>query len=777
MKSYLSLIPISAKVHKRQNRMTLLCIVIAVFLVTTVFGITDMSVQMEKTRIIEQHGNWHIALSNISESDAEKISSQSNVTVTSWYNILNSDMEDDYYISGKKAVISGADETYISKIWNSLEEGAYPKSNSEIMLSSNSKDVLGVNIGDCVTVNTPAGDIDYTISGFGEDDSMYNNQNYVISIYMNMTAFQQICDLNNSEDSASVYYIQFKEHTNISRAIANIMEQYGDAEETMSENTALLGITGFSSNSTMRNLYSIAAVLFMLILIAGVLMISGSINSNVAQKTRFFGMMRCIGASRQQIVRFVRLEALNWCKTAVPLGVGLGIIVTWGVCAVLRFGIGGEFAEMPLFKFSTISLLSGVVVGVVTVLLAAQSPAKRAAKVSPVAAVSGGTKKEKHEWHAANTHFFKIETALGIHHAISVKKNLMLMTGSFAISIILFLSFCSFLDLAHALLPSLRSWQPDCTIIGYGNACLLDKDLVDEISQMSGVKCVYGNSYAGNIPDTSDKNNIDHISLVSYDEYMLNCAKDSLVSGDLSEVHGNSNDVLIIYNKNNPLKVGDEIQLGTSQLEVAGAVSDGLFADDITVICSEETFMRLMGEDNYAMINIQLTSTATDADISAISALTSDDNIIFSDIRESNSESNSTFWAFRILAYSFLDIISMITVLYIINSTSMSVSARIKQYGAMRAVGMNGQQLTKMIAAEVLTYVLFGCAAGCFLGLPLNKLLYEKLITSNFGSTWNFPVTELVIILLIVIIASIAAVYTPSKRIRDMAVTDAINEL
>ena len=42
MKSYLSLIPISAKVHRRQNRMTLLCIIIAVFLVTAIFSLAQM---------------------------------------------------------------------------------------------------------------------------------------------------------------------------------------------------------------------------------------------------------------------------------------------------------------------------------------------------------------------------------------------------------------------------------------------------------------------------------------------------------------------------------------------------------------------------------------------------------------------------------------------------------------------------------------------------------------------------------------------------------------
>ena len=49
MRSYLSLIPISAKVHRRQNRMTLLCIIFAVFMVTAIFSMacSFISVVME----------------------------------------------------------------------------------------------------------------------------------------------------------------------------------------------------------------------------------------------------------------------------------------------------------------------------------------------------------------------------------------------------------------------------------------------------------------------------------------------------------------------------------------------------------------------------------------------------------------------------------------------------------------------------------------------------------------------------------------------------------
>ena len=77
-------------------------------------------------------------------------------------------------------------------------------------------------------------------------------------------------------------------------------------------------------------------------------MIAGSINTNVAERSRFFGMLRCTGASKAQIKRFVRFEALNWCKTAIPVGVILGIVITWGLCGILRV-VSSEFSYIPVF--------------------------------------------------------------------------------------------------------------------------------------------------------------------------------------------------------------------------------------------------------------------------------------------------------------------------------------------------------------------------------------------------------------------------------------------
>ena len=63
-------------------------------------------------------------------------------------------------------------------------------------------------------------------------------------------------------------------------------------------------------------------------------------------------------------------------------------------------------------------------------------------------------------------------------------------------------------------------------------------------------------------------------------------------------------------------------------------------------------------------------------------------------------------------------------------------------------------------------------------GLPLSRLLYGKLVTAHFPYyTWTLPVSSILIILLFVLLATLAAVHAPSKRMRNMAVTETINEL
>ena len=777
MKSYLSLIPISAKVRKRQNRMMILCIIISVLLVTTIFSAADMIIRGETVTMQAKHGNWHIQVNNISDEIAEEISNRPDVTAVGWSAVFNEDADQPYTIGERKATLYGTDETYLAQLADGMEEGAFPQSDQEVVLSSNAKLALDVQLGDSVTVQTPAGNVDLTISGFGSDDQeYYEGQTYLVAVYMTKDAFVSLMNENGASDYAPACYVQFQSAAKAADAITEIQVQYNLPEGSIRENTAIMGLAGQSSNDSMQNIYGLAAILFIMVLLAGVLMISGSMNSQVAQRTKFFGMMRCIGASRKQVIRFVRLEALNWCKTAIPIGLIVGTVITWAVCALLRYGIGGEFAGTPVFALSPIGLISGAVVGLVTVLLAAQAPAKRAAKVSPMAAVSGNSETLPATRHTTRLLFGKVEWTLGVHHATASKKNWFLMTASFSLSIILFLCFSVGLDFARELVPSLRSWQPDVTLNGYANALLLEPDLLNEIQEIPHVEDAFGTAYLENVPATSSREGIDHVNLMSYTDYLLDSAADSVVEGDLSAIYGNNRQVMTISNKDNPLQVGDTIQIDGKEVTITCAVSDGVYSSEYSVICSPETFEWLTGETNYSLVGIQLDADADDETIQQINNLVGSD-VIFDDLRQGNQEDAATYLAAQFVLYSFLAIIAMITLFNIINSISMSVTARIKQYGAMRAVGMDGGQLARMITAESLTYAISGLVVGCVAGLLLSRYLHIMLLTRYFGTTWSLPVPLLCIIFLFDFAAAFLAAYAPSKRIRNMAITETINEL
>lgn len=776
MRSYLSLVPISAKVHKRQSRMTRICIILAVFLVTSIFSMAEMWTDAETTAMRHNHGDWHIALQNVSKDEAEQIRKNSNVAVSSWYDEINTDAEQNYYIDGKNAVLYGIEESYITDIMKYPTEGVYPQNENEVALSADAKELFSVKIGDEITLDTPVGDVKYTISGFYEDDTEFNDIIGGCCVFMNRKTFDEIRRLNGVE-SESQFYIRFQNENGLKKTIADMMQQYNLTAENVKENTAVLGMLGASSNESVNELYPLAAACFVIILIAGVFMISSCMNSNVAQRTKFFGMMRCIGASKQQIIRFVRLEALNWCKTAIPIGCALGTVTCWILCAILRFFVKGEWVDMPLFAVSINGILCGALVGVITVFIAAHSPAKQAAMVSPAAAVSGNADMSKNVNHAAKTRFLKVETSLGIHHATSTKKNLFLMTGSFALMIVLFLAFSACLDFVHKLLPSVTSkFTPDITIASQDDTNSLDGNLPDKIAEIEGVESAFGmmTRTAFSVEVNGNETEID---LFSHDKTLLDTFKKSVISGDISRVYEDGNYAMAVYNQDYRLSVGDKIKTGNQELEIVCVTSEGVgsVSGAPTVVCSEKTFMRLTGECRFAMISVVLKKDVSEVAVSKIRDLVGD--CLFVDNREENSDINGSYWVFRIASYGFLAIISLITVLNITNSISMGVSARIKQYGAMRAVGMGSGQVAKMITAEAVTYAICGTAAGIILGLLLHYLIYAKIVITHFGGSWNIPFATIAIVLLLVVFSCIVAIYAPAKRIRNMAITATINEL
>ena len=493
----------------------------------------------------------------------------------------------------------------------------------------------------------------------------------------------------------------------------------------------------------------------------------------------FFGLMRCIGSTPRQVMQMVRREALGWCRLAIPAGVALGVVVIWVLCAILRYLSPGYFAAMPAFGLSLPSVAAGVLVGLLTVMLAARSPAKRAAKVSPLAAVSGSAGEARPVRSAANTQLAKVDTALGIHHAVSSRKNYLLMTGSFALSIVLFLSFSVTVDfMRHALTP-LQPWTPDLSIVSPDRTCSVDSNLLERLNKMPAVKAAYGRMFAYGL-STTNSGTVSSLDLISYESKQFSWARGYLLDGSIEEVQTEPGTGLVVKETASTVQVGDiiTVQAGgrAQELKIAGILSDCPFSNAAgtgIVICSEDTFRQMTGLSNYTVLDIQLNSGTSDSEVNAIHQMVGT-QYTFSDERLGNSSTRGIYYCFNLFVYGFLVLIALITIFNVVNSIAMSVASRTKQYGAFRAIGLSTRQLSKMVVAEAGAYALSGSVAGTVLGLLANRLLFAMLIGQKWGEPWGIPWSELGIILLILLVSVALAVYGPIKRIHSMTIVDTI---
>ncbi len=786
MKHYLDLIKISAKQHRRQNRMTRFCIVLSVFLVTVIFGMADMEMRLQLMQAKETDGYWHAAFS-VDEEQGEFLKARPEVEAVARYGTLNYHLKDGYRINETETGICGFDQEFQEMIPDArVVEGTFPEMDNEAVINENIKVRLGMEIGDTFEMSTPQGEIKkYRVTGIAKNTALTAELD-AFCIFLNAEGFAALYGEECKDAGEVFYYVKFRPFCNIQQAIDEISSQFGLGLEQVRQNAKVLMLMFQSRDSYLMQFYFVAAVLSVLVVIAGILMITASMNSSIARRTEFFGMMRCLGATGKQVIRFVRREALSWCKTAIPYGVFAGIFVVWLLCGMLRHLSPGFFDGLPVFGISWMGIAAGVLVGLVTVLLAAGSPAKRASGVSPLTAVSGNAGTVQAVKRTANTWLFKVDTALGVHHATGSKKNFFLITGSFAFSIILFLAFSTAIDFMHHAVTPLRPSAPDIYIYKGDHTNQIPLSLAGKIREYPGVKCVFGRSYGEFVLSGSER----PITVITYDEQQFRWAEDSLMEGNVQDaVEGKG--ALSVFRNGNILAVGSSVRImaGGKEREVpiAGILGDVPYSYGVDsntgsitdmIICSEELFREMTGEEGYNVLDVQLYQGASDAQVLEIRKTMEDaceSGVIFSDRRMKNRNVKGATYSMSVFLYGFLAVIALIGFFNIMNSIAMSVSSRMKEYGAMRAVGMSVRQLLRMVLGEAMTYTVFGLALGCAIGLPLNKTLFQSLVSSKWGDAWSIPGWELLVIVLVMLASVCLAVTGPAKQIGRMTVVDTIN--
>lgn len=766
MKSYLGLVSEYARVHKKKNRLTSVCIAASVMLVTAIFGMADMSVRAQIDEYIRSNGNFHAIVTDITDRTAEQIGSREEVKVSGWLG-----MAEDTVYQGKELIVQSGSKALAEAMNLAVTQGAFPADGQEALLDRQGLEQFGISIGGTVEIPFKGGQVrQYKITGtYGDFSSLKGTDAH--GLFLSEEGMRALSDIEYKE----YYYIQFKRGVNIDRALSGIKAEYGLSDSQVSPNVMLLGLMGQSDDTAMNQVYLTAGGLFLLVALAATLMIAGSFNMSVLERTQFFGLLRCLGATKKQIRRYIRLEGLRYCIRAVPAGLLAGCIVLWAAVFVLNELNSTYLPEMPMFQISWPGIAAGAVIGFLVVMAASDSPARHAARVSPQAAVTGNLSwpGSGGECGASNTKLFRVDTAMGIHHAFSNKKSMVLVAGSFAISIILFLCFSILITFMNHALNPLKPYAPDLSVQTVQGTALLDRALKEKLQELPHADKVYGRMfYTG--ASAYDGRRSSAAMLISYDEPQLEWAGDMLISGALDSVKDGSG-VLVGYGHAEELgwRTGDMISLGINgkqyDVSVAGIIADMPFeAQDGSWIflCSESAFTAMTGISDYTVIDMQVSQ-----DISGQVRGLITPEVQLLDKQQKNSEIRTGYHAVAVFVYGFLLVIASVALINIINTVNASVSGRMGSYGVMMAVGMSPGQLKKVIRAEAAVYAVTGSITGAVLGVFLHRLFFGLLITSNWGQLWEPPAAVLLLTVSAALLTSLIAVASAAQKLEKTNIT------
>ncbi|AGL01519.1 ABC transporter permease [Desulfoscipio gibsoniae] len=804
MKNYLALAPQYLSAHKKKTRLAMISVALSVALITGIFSMLDVFLQFEKLQVIHDYGNYHLAIIDASEEEMSVIRNRIDVRNSGRWKDLG-----DGNINEIPCKLGALDEAFAENMNVKVIQGKYPIANNEIMLEqwATEKLYLNVNIGDRVKISFADNNQgEFIVSGIYNDLGNMKAAG-VPGVFLSMSGASEI-----TSGKMNLYLVEFKEKVNINQVVSDIKRVLNIADDRVELNNHLLAVIGQSTHKAAVGLYTIGAILFCIVLVAGVVMIYNTFNISVMDRVRQFGLLRCVGASQSQIKKLVKREGLIITLRAIPLGILAGMLMTFICSAILKYYNNTLFGEIPLFSISITGISSGIVIAFLTVFMASLLPAQKAARVSPVNAVMGSNhiKISKRKKKGFLTKILHAEIAMGINNAIMKKKTLFLMSSSIALSIIMFLGFNVLIDFMYASLKTTKPYTPDISMTSEQG---LNDELYQKLSEIDGVEIIYGRMLgyvdatfnASRLTDTY-KDIVKGITLkdnglfmppekswlISYDKNQLNWAKEDLMAGELSEDKMNEQNGVIAVARNlrgsvstetANLQLGDKVYVktpgGTKELTVMGILRSLPFSSAeptlTAFITTEALFTDIAGESKYKAIDIQLKNKKDERAVEAIKSSV-DDTVTFLDQRQKNAEMNQIFLTMAVFVYGFVAVITLISFLNIINTMNTSIASKTRYLGVMRAVGMSGAQLNKMVLVEAATYSLTGCLVGCTLGVILQGVLIANYL-SNFHVPWEFPLVQIILILILTVLVIMFSVISPLKRIKSKGISEVVNSL
>lgn len=802
--------------YKSKNILIGIAIILTTLLLFVIPSIGKDMVEVNFAVINKIYPTWHALYRNVDESTVMKLAAHHDVKTYG----LRSDAG---YMNLEDATVSMMymDRTGMELYKVKLKEGQLPQKENDIVVSKGILEALGQNgkIGDTITVPYQIlkdDGLDYTkekdfrICGFLADNESSKEQKQYTSLVseaflkaeipVEQVKYRFLLQVNGQKGNTTADYTE---------TIQNIARQFGISEDDMNINKEYL-----AANYVDPATIPVIVGIMLIVVLAGIITIYSVYYVSMNQRVREFGKLKAIGATKRQLRQIVLREEMGVALFAIPIGLLIGTVAVKVV--LLQFVEHAKDSNVLITEAYKVVAkgevqlyywwiyLLAIAVTLCTVYLSLMKPMRMAAKVSEIEAMryQGGSKRQKSS--RKGYQFLNIGRLTKRNLAENKKKSTitivsMAVTGIFVMMVATVLSCANPMESAKSSIVGQYEISP---IVESGNKehpeyewaevqknNPLNEGLKQQIEELDGVERVdVFTALKVSGGPFEEKIGTEFINGVP-EEYAEELKK-GITEGNVTYEELKSGDKVILdralLHWYPDIKVGDKLKLNIhdgdntfqKEIEVAaiGEYGTGLTNYNCLIMAKEgaekltinnsSSYFQVIADKDY--------DEALEASLQAI--VDGSGRLQMRTWKNEYDTWENAIQMTRGACYAFIIILAAISIMNLINTMINSVHVRKKELGMMQAIGMSDRQLMKMLQLEGIFYtvgtLIISIGVGSLAGYPL--FLYAKRTGMFDISTYHYPVTAAIIIILTLFVIQMLLAILIAKSVRKDSLIERI---
>ncbi len=570
-------------------------------------------------------------------------------------------------------------------------------------------------------------------------------------------------------------------------------------------------------NEAVGGLGVAVVIVILIIVFTSIFCIKNSFDISIVEKTKQYGMLRSIGATKKQIKKNVFYEASLLGLIGIPLGLFCGLIASYILVIVSNYFLEDMITSGVLlhFEFSWVALFIAVLLGIVTIYFSAFRSARRASKVSPIDSIRNSAnikiKAKKISCPKWIQKVFGIGGVISYKNQKRNKRKYRTTIISIILSVTTFLALSSFMSLAFSEIEH-EIWLSDYNLSA---AFSLEKDDDDFYKRIEGAMnldnikdyTIYS-SYFVEFLDA--KINPDYVQAMGepvdssyYDTWIAVVGKHQyekyLRSLSLNPEEMKGKAILLdtsefeLYDSHKEKSVdyrmrifdyqkGDKIKFSLRGQEEELEIG---YVSDVAPFAMKELFRNRMSgyllvSDEYFKEKGILSHVILYIDSNNANQLQDDLEEYFYDVsglRINNQSENvrimrNLYTLIGIFLYGFIIVISLIGITNIFNTITTNMELRKQEFAMLKSIGMTNFEFKKMIYLESIFIGTKALFFGTIFGLGLSYLIYKSIGDQTYP--YELPILAIFISMIAVFLLIIVLMRYSMKKIQKQNTIETI---